>query len=188
MWYRFDTLVLQMNNWLSTLPCDRTSMLTHTYPHKTRRKIQVAWPCVWSGDLRVERIWCIWHQIALLREVVKLCWIQTQLYMPSTFDIYFIITGIRMDLESSLKLDKESLESSLERERERLEAEMEEESQRREKTWQRQREELLQEIQSERNALSKNVFCVSPCLSDQVFSMSPHIQQEWNTYSSQVNV
>ena len=101
--------------------------------------------------------------------------------MPSTFDIHFIITGIRMDLESSLKLDKESLESSLERERERLEAEMEEESERREETWQRQREELLQEIQSERNALSKDVFYVSPCLNDQGFSMSQHIQQaQWN--------
>ena len=52
----------------------KVSMLTHTHPHKPLRKIKVAtcnhqadsslfvWPGVWSGDLRVERVWCrIWN-------------------------------------------------------------------------------------------------------------------------------
>ena len=59
---------------------DKVSMLTHIYPHKPLRKIEVTicnhqadsplyvWPNVWSGDLQVQKKYGpTWHRMSLLR-------------------------------------------------------------------------------------------------------------------------
>ena len=64
-----------------------TSVLTHTYPHKPLRKIEVTicshqadsplyvWPDVWSRDLQVQKNYGhAWHRMSLLRPgVIKQC-------------------------------------------------------------------------------------------------------------------
>ena len=70
--------------YIHPLKGDKVSMLTHTYPHKPLRKIEVTtcnhqtgsplyvWNDFWSGDLQVLKNYGhTWHQMPLLRPGVN---------------------------------------------------------------------------------------------------------------------